>query len=189
MAACTGEGTSKQSQPAGRESWAMAEAALPQQFLQMLTFDDAGGDDALGRSPITSGDNAGLVQVGPRHHHLLQVLGKGVGGEESSLQPPAQQGRQGQGAPGDTRRHLCHGWTVDNGQALGRTPFLQPPPPGLSASPLNSALESSTAGLFPGPGPCAWLASENSQGPKLLGGAHPVEEAARLMFSHGQSWS
>lgn len=113
---------------------------------------------------------------------MLQVLGKG-GGEESGLQLPPQQGRQAQGTPGDTRRHLCCCWPVDNGNlathckppSFRKDPLSSAasPPPGLSASPLNSAPESSPAGLFPGPGLCTWLASENSQGPKLWGGRAP----------------
>lgn len=38
------------------------------------TFDGAGGNDALCRASVTSGHNRGLVQVGTRHHDLLQVL-------------------------------------------------------------------------------------------------------------------
>ena len=38
------------------------------------TFDGAGGDDALCCSTITPRYNGGLVEIGTRHHHLLQVL-------------------------------------------------------------------------------------------------------------------
>lgn len=38
------------------------------------TFDGAGRNDAPCRSSITSWDNAGFIQVGSRHHHLLQIL-------------------------------------------------------------------------------------------------------------------
>lgn len=38
------------------------------------TFDTAGWDDAPCRSSITSRDNTGFIQVGSRHHHLLQIL-------------------------------------------------------------------------------------------------------------------
>lgn len=42
--------------------------------LEDPTFDGAGGDDALGRTPVATRYNARLIQVGPRDHHLLQVL-------------------------------------------------------------------------------------------------------------------
>lgn len=40
------------------------------------TFDGAGGDDALSGAPVATRHNAGFVEVGPRYHHLLQVLGE-----------------------------------------------------------------------------------------------------------------
>lgn len=38
------------------------------------TFDAAGWNDAPCWSSIASRDNAGFIQVGSRHHHLLQIL-------------------------------------------------------------------------------------------------------------------
>lgn len=40
----------------------------------MNTFDGASWNDATCRSTVTSGDNAGFIQVGSRHHYLLQIL-------------------------------------------------------------------------------------------------------------------
>ncbi|KAG8137208.1 hypothetical protein E2320_005737 [Naja naja] len=142
----------------------------PHHSLQMLTFDDTGGDDALGRSPITSRDNAGLVQVGPRHHHLLQVLrGEGRKNQAASCLPSrAASCKEPQVTQGTI--FVAAGLSMMTTKispltaqlpSFRKGPLFSHFPSGLSAP------ECSTAGLFPGLGLCPQTASEDSQGPKL----------------------
>lgn len=57
------------------------------------TFNGAGWDDAFSGPAVASGHDAGLVQVGPGYHHLLQVLGE----EEPTNQNAAQRESENNG--------------------------------------------------------------------------------------------
>lgn len=61
--------------------------ACPHGAQPLPTFDRAGGDDAFGGAPVAARHDAGFVEVGPRHHHLLQVLGEQSGVRRGDLGP------------------------------------------------------------------------------------------------------
>lgn len=93
-----------------------------------LTFDGAGGDDALGCAPVAPRHDAGLVQVGSQHHHLLQVLqrtrgaGAGGGGEGGG---PLRRPRNRQG-PRRERQGAAPDWTRTSSVHPGQSCLLSP---------------------------------------------------------------
>lgn len=140
MAAYAGEGASKHFPTTRLRKLGNGQAApppkQPHQSLQMLTFDDTGGDDALGCSPITSRDNAGLIQVGPRHHHLLQVLSKGGGG---GIKLPAVSPTGLPGARNPRRHKVAPFWLLACQRLAAKLPSFRKGPLSSATPPTQAS--------------------------------------------------